>query len=345
MKRKLPFYIAALACFFVIQLNAQTTVLSGISSTLGLAVDGDNLYFNDASGFHMIDLTQTTPSVENIFTQSNSNTIGMNVYDNKLYCASEGMDEVFHLDLTETSPSKNTLVSGHTNPEAIIKIGDIIYFCVLNSGSIYQLDTANSTATPQLVLDGLAGPTGMCNVGNKFYVADLYGSGIYSFDITDPANTLTLEVTDIYVSNLVVSGNYIYYLNLAYGDLRKVDLNDPTSIITVHSGLNSPFGIAIQGNTVYYSDAQNIFKTTDNSLLNTSTVTANKLKLYPNPASSVIYVSNLKANTSYSIFSIDGKQVQTGVASPNTPIHLDKLNTGMYIIKTANGLTQKISKL
>lgn len=73
----------------------------------------------------------------------------------------------------------------------------------------------------------------------------------------------------------------------------------------------------------------------DVSSANTGAITKNGFKIYPNPATSFIYVTMPSVSTKYSVkvFDVNGKAVLSQVASGNVQLNVSKIATGNYFVK------------
>jgi len=100
------------------------------------------------------------------------------------------------------------------------------------------------------------------------------------------------------------------------------------------------------GTSVPYSfEVSTISKMTFNALVNIEDIEADNLKVYPNPASNYLKINNsLNSQSTYAIYSIDGRMLMSGRYSNDESIDVSHLSTGLYILKT-EGQTIKISKL
>jgi len=68
-----------------------------------------------------------------------------------------------------------------------------------------------------------------------------------------------------------------------------------------------------------------------------------KLYIYPNPASDLIYVSNLTQTVNFQIINLSGQIVKSGELHVDGYIDIDNLNYGHYFIRlTNNNLSQTI---
>ncbi len=70
--------------------------------------------------------------------------------------------------------------------------------------------------------------------------------------------------------------------------------------------------------------------------INEQQATLPGIKLYPNPASSQIYLHNLKEPVKYTIYTILGKNIETGMATPGEAIGINNLNKGAYFLRLSN---------
>ena len=61
-----------------------------------------------------------------------------------------------------------------------------------------------------------------------------------------------------------------------------------------------------------------------------------KLSLYPNPSTSFLRISGLKAAEPYCIYSILGGKTQSGIITENQEIDVNGLQTGMYMLQVSN---------
>lgn len=78
---------------------------------------------------------------------------------------------------------------------------------------------------------------------------------------------------------------------------------------------------------------------TDNFQLET------KPKLFPNPASDTISISNLQSETEYSIADISGKTIDSGKTASNDYIDISKLEVGIYFLRlSSNEIIRFIKK-
>lgn len=94
--------------------------------------------------------------------------------------------------------------------------------------------------------------------------------------------------------------------------------------------------------TIAISDIRKLYFQTNLSISEDITVD-NNIILYPNPAKDQIKLSNIKAHTLISVYSMDGKLLINQFSSPDQIINVGNLQKGLYIVKV-NGETFKLIK-
>lgn len=74
-------------------------------------------------------------------------------------------------------------------------------------------------------------------------------------------------------------------------------------------------------------------------------IVTDQVHIYPNPAHDYIRICNLQETSSiYSLYSYDGRLLQSGTCQNDESISLSRYAKGLYLLKV-DGLTFKISKL
>lgn len=123
------------------------------------------------------------------------------------------------------------------------------------------------------------------------------------------------------------------------GSLACVDTADDNG-----SGEAETISILTQSGTTYYVNVGNYSGFTDNlegtftiniakNNLGTSEVTGNKngIKVYPNPFTDILNISDISNVKSISISEISGKLIKT-IDNPNSVLHLTDIQSGLYLV-------------
>jgi hypothetical protein len=85
-------------------------------------------------------------------------------------------------------------------------------------------------------------------------------------------------------------------------------------------------------------------RSTDQSLSTNDFASNINVKIFPNPATEFIQVSELISNINYSIFNVLGEEVKKGTTSNKEKIDINNLNNGLYLFRLDNGITVKFIK-
>ncbi|MFC6267254.1 fibronectin type III domain-containing protein [Frigoriflavimonas asaccharolytica] len=94
------------------------------------------------------------------------------------------------------------------------------------------------------------------------------------------------------------------------------------------------------------SAQQSVVATVDAACLSTSEVTKNDVKIYPNPFTDVINISDVRGLASITVNDVSGRLIKT-ILKPNEKIFLGELKSGMYLLtlKYQNGQTKTIKAI
>lgn len=85
-------------------------------------------------------------------------------------------------------------------------------------------------------------------------------------------------------------------------------------------------------------------RSTDQSLSTNEFELNKKIKLFPNPSSEFLQISNLKSKESYSIYNVLGAEIKNGFISNNEQIEVRNLTNELYFLKFLDGTTIKFLK-
>lgn len=193
-------------------------------------------------------------------------------------------------------------------------------------GDINKLDgNFDTVATTQTNWSGSA----LTAVYNHFPVVDSVEFTetsfelIYDFEITDPDRGDTAQITN---AQLLV-GQY----SLSF-DESSVTLEgalggflEDTLVVTICDGLGGCITHSIE------------IEETFNSI---EELTEKNHKIYPNPATDVVFVDGLNQNTEFRIIDLSGKEVKRGFTQKQ--VNVSDLHRGMYLLQIDGGKPQKI---
>jgi len=202
---------------------------------------------------------------------------------------------------------------------------ELAFVEVSSNGTDYFRFPSHSQTQTETQVGGFGSvdPTYINNLAGKYRAT--YGTPFDLDDIADNALLNKNAITHVKLIDVIGTIDPAYASYDSYGNM----VNDPYATPFSSSGFDL--------------DAIGVLKQVTLSL-NDKTAT-NVLGLYPNPATSQLYVS--KSGT-VTIYSVTGKLVlKQLVGNKATPISVARLNSGVYIVKlttTEGVLTQKLIK-
>lgn len=248
---------------------------------------------------------------------------------------------------------------GDSGISNFVLIGSELYF-ESGSGILWKTDGTTAGTVAVTAAASISGATNLFNWNGKLYFEGDAGAGdqLYVYDPIE--NTLTnisnisggTTTNDHDPSDYAVLGNFMYYAGEVADDTKQyLFRTDGITVERVSSTIFDIDDLAVLNGKLYFEGDNN---TTGNELymldpatlsatLSSQTISAEIIKVYPNPASDYIMVSKALVNAPYSIFDATGKAVKQGVITSER-INLN-LNTGLYFLKVntdATTITKKI---
>lgn len=198
-----------------------------------------------------------------------------------------------------TSPQNQSTIIATDGVYRTFLYGNDLYVSEWWQGKISKIDITQSSPSPVDVITGLSNPTEILVVGNDLLVSEFGGNRIIQIDLTNSTPVISDLVTNINnPTGLFLNGNDLYIS--VYGDNKIVKFSSTTL-----------------GTEEYSSGGQ-------------------KFKVFPNPSTEYIQVSNLTTNKNYKIYSILGAEIKSGYISNNDMIDIKNLTTGAYFLKLEN---------
>lgn len=245
-----------------------------------------------------------------------------------------GPMEDFNWDtyMTSVRPTWNTILDYASNPSLTQDAPDYTYqgpgedpglgdglleICLIPTGEVFQsvLDRLNQN---------LATDDWSYNGGN-LNPKDFFENPLDNFpsDLTtrvDPSRPLD----DIHPSNVLIYLNALVHYAVIYQD----------NPINLPASNNVPSNIADIFKDVVWNIVNSNTRTCMPTL-GTSENILSKIKLYPNPTTKTVYLSNLEETINYTVTNVVNKIIKKGTLSPSkNSIDVSALQSGFYIIKT-----------
>jgi hypothetical protein len=247
--------------------QAQTTVVTGLTSPNDIAIDGNNLYFGNGTVVSTIDITDANPVVQTVTTAT---AFAMDVVGSDLYIAEYPYDRLAQVNVGATFPVAANLIPLGTNsePTAVASIGATLYAITRNT-AVAGGKFLSGGSISNLQLTGTV--VGMAAGGDILYITTR-GGIIYSVDTSMPNPTVVTVKTglgDPY--GIAISGDFLYVTDMSGDKLYRINrtISNPPVTTLVWSGLGNPTGVAINGQDLYITGytSGSIYKVTDPAIV------------------------------------------------------------------------------
>jgi len=173
-------------------------------------------------------------------------------------------------------------------------------------------------------------------------------TGLYTQLLTNSIGCDSVLTIDVYIipppnTSTIINGNYIISLaSDAFITYKWIDCNNGNAII---AGATSQSYQPVISGSYAVIVTNTLCGVSDTSLCVNHTITSvyenlemNNINVYPNPANTIVTVSNTKAGSTLSIVDVTGKVVfQTQITNSTTELNVSELVSGIYFIQ----LTEK----
>ncbi|GEM_PF-714365 len=194
-----------------------------------------------------------------------------------------------------------------------------------NEGAVVVIDASTGTATDTLVVGGFPGYSAKAN--GILYTSDPWGAGVYSINM----NTLTVLHDS---SNPFCSGgngmavDESGYLWISDGMNNEVRVYDSGENLVHTYSVPTPAAIAVNGS----------FTGIHNSFCEPIVT----ISVYPNPASSVVFISGAASKKMVTVYDITGRIAATTTTGDSGSASLDvsELHTGLYTVVCGTSATR-----
>lgn len=157
-------------------------------------------------------------------------------------------------------------------------------------------------------------------------------TGLYSLKFKARANITAGGVIEVgYLNNptdqstFTILGSFIATSTTIANNFIIEIIGVPTGVTTLAFRHNPT-----PSNSVLIDDVE--YALTSSLAITETKVTTSEVKVYPNPFTDVINISDVKDLKSVSVIDASGRMVKT-IATPGTQIHLGELKSGLYILK------------
>lgn len=325
-----------------------TDVVTNLSSPRGLVVNSGKLYISESGTNKVLQFDLTTENTTDFIT-SLVIPIGLIEKGNDLLIAENNGLKVSIKDLTLPPSTAADFLIFETPPFVepwgieLSQDQNTLYISEVG-GRIYKADLTQPNPTLELIWQNTDGTAiDLALNGNDLYISESENQTgqpgrILKIDITEINPTPIEIVTDLYFPiGLEIIGTELYFTNWndqsnGTDTLNKIDLNETNpQVITVLNSLSFPTYLTYSNDVLYISQDDKVSKITLAQLGTSELNTSFDFKIYPNPTSDFISVSNLDFNTNFEIYDLLGHRISNGRIAEN--IDVTNLTAGIYFLK------------
>ncbi|WP_298419363.1 T9SS type A sorting domain-containing protein [uncultured Kordia sp.] len=160
----------------------------------------------------------------------------------------------------------------------------------------------------------------------------------------------TLNITDIGASSTFDFSALMISINTS--SQYTIIVSDFTLPTLTGRGFNTPWVPNYVGGSLYVNGVERpgehlaFSVNIDNSTLSIENIENSKVevRVYPNPTTNIIQLTNLKQAENYTILDISGKKVMEGIIKQNEKLNVQKLTKGIYFIQLEKRVLKFIKK-
>ncbi len=177
---------------------------------------------------------------------------------NILYVAESDSNRIIKVDLSESNPSPEVVVSGLPVLRGLALNGTELYFSQLNGqNKISKIDLLDPGASPTLVLENFTSAQDLLFYENELYIAQFGTGRIVKIDPSIANPTIIDVVTNINTPiAMEVAGDQLYVATWTDNSIKRIDLTNPSpSATTILSNLSLPVGLNFRGEELFIAEA------------------------------------------------------------------------------------------
>lgn len=317
-------------------------VVVGIINDGYLFLNESDLYFTNAGGIWLVDLSdETNPSVS-LVEQGFNSPSGMAIYNDEFYVAEYGQGRILKFNMNETNPEYVEVTTTGDNPNQLIVHNDFLYYSDNNGQAIYKYNLNGSSNESELLVSGYRAIGLAIKDDFLFFSVPLNGGNIYKIDLLDPnANPIALVAGD-HPLGIKIYEDELYIADQDLDLIVSIDTNEnPVQNIEILNPLigyvDSPSDIAIYGSYFYVLENDSLLRIPLSDLninLGINEFEEQKtVSIYPNPTTQYIQLTNIETQEEFIIYDVNGREVLKGLYQPHTQINVSDLESGLYFIK------------
>ncbi|QXP63364.1 T9SS type A sorting domain-containing protein [Polaribacter sp. HaHaR_3_91] len=276
-----------------------------------------------------------------------------------IYMNYSTQDASYGNELYKYSPTTDTFTlvkdidagTGDSSISNFTIVNDILYFEADNA--LWQTDGTETGTITVAAATNLAGIADLFAWNDQLFFAGDDGTNDDQLYVLNPTTNTIKNISNISgknhdPSNYAAYNGYLYYSGEdATSTNQYLFRTNGTSIEQLDNTIKDIDEITVLNDILYFEgdngDTGNELYSLNPTTLATESVTAEIIKVFPNPASEYIMVPQSLLKSAYVIYDISGKSVSGGIIS-SEKIDLD-LNSGLYILQVQTNLNTISKKI
>lgn len=354
------YVILILVLAFHIKLEGQLEVyLDEIPDIGNMEIFQNKLYFNYGGGqfIGVSDLTDEKASFSVLTTLAHS-TPSFSIVDSFLYYSAFDQGAIYRINIENKELNSEKIIEGLIRPSLTVVVNNNLFTYVTRDSldlspsnkRILQFDLANIEKEPKVVVDSIL----LTDMDR--YRDNLIFSIPRCIYIYDGKDTKLIENVPGPVNGVAIRNDELYATETAFtqtsnGSVNKLNLLDIESgFVNITKDALSPLLLAADDEYLYIYE-EYIFRMISRIRLEKPSSISNtnlnkEIEVFPNPASDFVQVVG-EDDGRYSVYSINGSKILSGILEVDEKINISSLPSGNYILRLENGgitLFQKIDK-
>jgi hypothetical protein len=323
----------------------------------GMAIKDNFLYFGsyDQNKIYKIDLNGEPNQTPIVVVNNISGVMSLKFNGNDLYISSFNSNSIRKIDVSKPEPSLENVVSDVIAGSGIQFYNNYLYIAEAYGYKISRIDLSNPNSTKEIIISDANGPWDIDIYEDELYISETYGNKISKFNLLDSNPILQDVVTDITAPySICVKNGFLYYnhTNQSYqsSKLSRVSLTD-SNIPSVEVNYSNWYGHGlgtrlINHNDYFYIGTNGAILKYENNTLNLENINLKKsIKIFPNPISDYVIVSNLNEEREIKFIDLQGRIIKSLKIKNGERINTQDLSSGIYYIMLNNKLSKKFIKL
>ncbi|SFR76972.1 DNA-binding beta-propeller fold protein YncE [Maribacter stanieri] len=244
--------------FTTIDLFTITDVTTDLLSPVGLAFNGDDLYYSEVDGYKVskVNVSEENPIATDVLTELITGRLAFS--GSELYISQPQANLLSKTDISVATPIISPVILGSNGPTALAFNGNELYVAAPDVNKIRKLNISSTTPAfiDVLQLEFGPRPDGLLLNGNDLYIALRVGNKIVKIDISEKEPVLINVATGLSgPTALALDGDILYIAEYEGNKISKIDVSSNSTTVTdVKSGLSGPRELALYGNELYIAE-------------------------------------------------------------------------------------------